>query len=306
MIRACLLALFLLHPATSRAGADDDLRRARDTFEWGDYEEAGAIAEDLLRRNVLSSDEQLIDANRIAALSALYGDAPDRREKAERYFLQILSIEPDYRLDPFFTTPAAVEFYYAVRRDNEERLAPIREQRRLAKEARRAEEEARARFLEERARAAQEASAEPEVLERRHLALVFLPLGAGQFQNGDRSAGLTLATIQATAALTSAASFLAIQSMTTDGRIARQDLELARNLDTVKWASAAIFYFAWGYGVVDAWSRFEPEVTRPRQRKAPAHSEPPAARGEEETALLPVPLVSAGTGGATVGVAFRF
>lgn len=304
MIRACLLALVLLLPAASRAGAEDDLRRARDTFEWGDYEEAGAIAEDLLRRNVLSSDEQLIDANRIAALSALYGDAPDRREKAERYFLQILSIEPDYRLDPFFTTPAAVEFFYAVRRDNEERLAPIREQRRLAKEARRAEEEARARFLEERARAAREASGEPEVVERRHLALVFLPLGAGQFQNGDRSAGWTLASIQATAALTSALSFLAIQGMTTDGRIDRRDLELARNLDTVKWASAAIFYFAWGYGVVDAWSRFEPEVRVPR----PAPAAPAAAKpaGDEATSLLPTPVVSAGADGASVGVAFRF
>ena len=302
MIRAAAFAaLLVVFPTLALAGAEDDLRRARDTFEYGDYEQARTLAEDLLRRNVLASDEQLIDANRIAALSSLYGNEPDRREKAERYFLQILSIEPDYRLDPFFTPPAAVEFFDAVRRDNEVRLAPIREQRRVAKEARRAEEEARARFLEERARAAKEATAEPEVVEKHHLALVFLPLGAGQFQNGDRSAGWTLATIQATAALTSAASFLAIQGMTTDGRIARRDLELARNLDTVKWASAAIFYFAWGYGVVDAWSRFEPEITRPRQGADAVPSQ-----RVEESAVVPVPVVSAGADGATVSVAFRF
>ena len=139
------------------------------------------------------------------------------------------------------------------------------------------------------------------MVERHHLALVFLPLGAGQFQNGDRSAAWTLATIQATAALTSAVSFLAIQGMTTDGRIGRNDLELARNLDTVKWASAAIFYFAWGYGVVDAWSRFEPEITRPRQSGVAAPTE-----RVEESASIPVPVVSAGADGATVGVAFRF
>src|SRR5690606_41698865 len=55
-------------------------------------------------------------------------------------------------LDPFFTPPAALEFFEQVRQENEERLAPIREQRRLAKQARAAEEAARRRFLEERAR----------------------------------------------------------------------------------------------------------------------------------------------------------
>ncbi|HEY0840493.1 MAG TPA: hypothetical protein VGD74_09935, partial [Vulgatibacter sp.] len=242
MIRLALSLVIAIAfvPAAARAAADDDLRRARGWFEYGDYQQARELAEELLSKNVLSSDEQLIDANRIAALSWLYGDAPDRRERAERYFLQLLSIEPEYRLDPFFTTPAAVEFFDAVRRDNEERLAPIREQRRLAKEARRAEEEARQRFLDERARASREARGEPEIVERHHLALVFLPLGVGQFQNGDRTAGWFLASLQTAAAVASAASFLSIQNMTTDGRIARADLELARNLDTLKWASAAI------------------------------------------------------------------
>lgn len=284
----CVLLSLLPSALAGAATSDAELQRARDSFEYGDYERAREIAEELLRKNILSSDEQLIDANRIVALAYLYGESPGRREQAERYFLQLLSIEPEYRLDPFFTPPAAVEFFDEVRRDNEERLAPIREQRRVAKEARRAEELARQRFLDEQARTAASRVLEPttELVERRHLALVFLPFGAGQFQNGDVGTGTFLASVQLLAGATSVVSFLALHELTSSGKVQREDLQKAHTLDALKWSSAAVFYLAWGYGAAQAWSRFEPEV-----RLGP-------------TAITP--RATAGADGATLGLSLEF
>ena len=296
------LLLLLCLPLAARADAGSDLRRAKDYFEYGEYERARGIVEQLLQQNVLASDEQLIDANRIAGLAWFYGDSPERLPLAERYFLQLLSIEPEYRLDPFFTPPAAVQFFEEVKAAHESQLKPIREQRKVAKEARRAEQEARRRFLEDQQRSSG-ATGGPFV-ERHNFALVFLPLGAGQFQNGDDSAGIALAAVQVVSGLTSALSYLAIENMRGDGGFSRSEVGTAQVLDTVKWASAAVFYGAWGYGVVDAWRNYEPEVVRPAARplggRSPAPPQPPASAGAVAPQLGALP------GGGMVGVGIGF
>lgn len=291
-MRATLALLLLVLPALALGSPLDDLRRAKDHFEYGEYEEARRVAEALLARNVLAADEHLIDANRIVALSYLYGDRPDRRERAQEYFLQLLSIEPDYRLDPFFTPPAAVAFFDQVRQENEERLAPIRQQRRLAKQARAAEEAARRRFLEERMKEREEAEGGVlRVVERRHLPVVFLPFGAGQFQNGQTGAGIAIASIQMGAGIASIASYLLVERLRQDdGGYAPGDLRAARTFDTVKWATAAVFYGAWLYGALDAWAGFEPEVIQER---------PLEPRGL-------TPSVGVSGDGASVGLSLRF
>jgi hypothetical protein len=296
-----LLPLLLLTPLAASADADGDLRRAKDYFEYGEYERARGIAEGLLEQNVLATDEQLIDANRIAGLAWFYGDHADRLTLAERYFLQLLSIEPEYRLDPFFTPPAAVQFFEEVKAAHEAQLAPIREQRRVAREARRAEQEARRRFLEEQ----QRSRVDPRYVERHNFALVFLPLGAGQFQNGDDSTGIALAAVQVVAGLTSALSYLAIENMRDDGGFSRSEVGTAQVLDTVKWASAAVFYGAWGYGVVDAWKNYEPEVVRPVAR--PVGSRTPAAPQPAATSAGTLaPKLGALPGGGMVGLGIGF
>ena len=298
------LLLALACPLTARADAGGDLRRAKDYFEYGEYERARGIVEELLQQNVLASDEQLIDANRIAGLAWFYGDSPDRLAQAERYFLQLLSIEPEYRLDPFFTPPAAVQFFEEVKSAHEAQLAPIREQRQLAREARRAEQEARRRFLEEQQRNAAQATG-ARVVERHNFALVFLPLGAGQFQNGDDSTGIALAAVQVVAGLTSALSYFAIENMRDDGGFSRSEVGTAQVLDTVKWASAAVFYGAWGYGVYDAWRNYEPEVALPVARPIATPGAPKAAPAPSSAGGL-APQLSAVRGGGTVGLGIGF
>lgn len=297
-MRAWLVGLLLvLLPLLAHASPDADLRRARDYFEYGEYEKALALVDALLEANVLALDEQLIDANRIAGLAWFYGDHPERLARAEKHFLQLLSVEPEYRLDPFFTPPAAVQFFDEVKVAHESRLAPIREQRRLAKEARAAEEAARRRFLEEQQRqSAPGVDSPPLLVEKHNLALVFLPLGAGQFQNGDTSSGYVLASVQALAGLTSVISYVAIEQMRTDGGFTRSDIRLARNLDTVKWASAVLFYAAWAYSVGDAWIKFEPEVVRP----------PAGGQTLGQEGMQFVPSVALREGGGSLELGFHF
>lgn len=293
----------LLAPALAAADEDayGELQRAKDLFEYGEFEESRAIVEALLSRNVLATDDQLIDANRIAALGWLYGDDPLRLEMAERHFLQLLSIEPEYRLDPFFTPPAAVEFFEAVKAEHEAQLAPIREQRRRAREARRAEEEARRRFLETQVRA-REDHANATAADRGNLALVFLPLGAGQFQNGHDSAGIAIASVQVVAGLTSVISYFAIEDMRDDGGFSRGEMGAARTLDVVKWASGALFWAAWAYGVTDAWIHFESAAPAPAAQPAAG---PMADRGGDAPLRL-APSAGALPGGGMVGLGLEF
>src|SRR5690606_4611495 len=86
-VRFVLPFLLFALPFAAVASPAEELRRAKDLFEYGEYEEALRLAAGLLSQNVLASDEDLIDANRIVALSYLYGDRPDRHEKAQQYFL---------------------------------------------------------------------------------------------------------------------------------------------------------------------------------------------------------------------------
>jgi len=291
------LLVVLALPLQARADADADLRRAKDYFEYGEYERARAIAEELLAQNVLASDEQLIDANRIVGLAWFYSDSPERLAMAERYFLQLLSIEPEYRLDPFFTPPAAVQFFEDVKTAHETQLAPIREQRRRAREARRAEEEARRRFLEAQQRARGDLAA-VEQAERKNLALVFLPLGAGQFQNGDDSAGIAIASVQVVAGLTSVIAYFAIEDMRDDGGFSAAEVGRAQTLDAVKWASGALFWAAWGYGIADAWSNFDEPAPAAAARTAAGAAPPPAVQLAPRAGALP--------GGGAIGLDVRF
>lgn len=310
LVAACLLA-----PPPARAA--DDLATARAAFEYGQYERARGIAEDLISRGALPKEEELLEAYRIVGLAHFYSRRPDRLERAERTFLQLLSIDPDYRLDPFFTPPAAVTFVEDVRRKYATELEPIREQRRLVRAAQRAQEEMRRKLVE--AAQKQEEEAPPQTVKlvtKRHFPVVFLPFGAGQFQNDEPQLGTAVATVQVAAGLASVISYAAIEALREpSGGFDRGNLATANTLDVVKWATAGIFYVAWGFGVADAWSKYTPETVKevevapteapgsPADRaEPPAGPDPPAESGTPDLA----PFVTPHAGGGLLGLSLRF
>jgi tetratricopeptide (TPR) repeat protein len=313
---ALLLFAALAGPLPARAA--DDLATARAAFEYGQYEKARTIAEGLIAKGKLVQEEDLLEALRIVGLAHFYSKRSDRLELAERTFLQLLSIDPDYRLDPFFTPPAAVTFVEDVRRKYGKELEPIREQRGLVKAAQRAQEEMR-RKLVEQARKDEAQAAPPQkvkLVTKRHFPVVFLPLGAGQFQNDEPRLGIAVATVQVVAGLTSVIGYSVIEGLRQpSGGFERKDLALANTLDVVKWASAGVFYVAWGYGIADAWSKYTPETVRevdvkPAERAKPVSDAPVVPDAPAPPPAAPVvqlaPFVAPHGDGGILGLSLRF
>lgn len=286
MIRRLLLALSVLAAlagaAPARAVAPDlELKRARDRFEYGDYADAAKLARKLIDDGRLASEDQLVEAYRVLGLALFY---QDKKDEARSAFVSLLSIEPDYRLDPFFHPPRVVEFFDKVKAQNEALLAPIREQKQRIAEEKRRQEEARQRLLQEEARR-REAQAKgdgdpPRILQRtisNHEYLVnWVPFGAGQFQNGETIKGGLLAAGEAISGIASVVGFAVVanlqrcetfavpsgaigevQQTTTRCGIPPESVNLAQNMDRVKWVAGGLFWGLVVYGIVDAHLNFQ-------------------------------------------------
>ncbi len=308
MIRAPIAALLVtalvlcLGASTARAATDPGLKRAQDRFQYGDYQGAVAIATRLLDEGRLTSETELVEANRILALSYYY---LDRKEEARSAVVRLLSIDPDYRLDPFFYPPKLVEFFDTVKAENETLLAPIRAQKARIEEERRRAEAARLRLLKEERRRRQAAEAReratsPVTVERtvtHHPYLLnWLPFGAGQFQNGQAAKGGTLAGLELLTGGASLLGYLVTANLRTcqpltlpSGSLGQPDQEiqrcgippasqgLARNMTRLKWGAALAFWALVAYGIVDAHLHWSPVVTRVvRQPRVPRATPEPA------------------------------
>lgn len=281
---ALLLALAaLLAPAAAAAQAQNDrLQVARYNFEYGDYQKAIQLIEQLQQEKVLSDGPDLIEAWRILGLSHFYlGHSEDARAS----FVRLLMIEPDYTLDPVLVPPVAVLLLEQIKKDNEAMLSPIREIRRKAAEQRRAEEEARRRLLEREERRRRERDSGPAVMQRveRHAFLTnFLPFGAAQLEQGRGRVGAIIAVAQGLTLASSVLSYSQVQEYVgSDGKVDRADIDSARTWRTVNWISfgaAASVYLA---GVLDAVLHFQEEtvsfVAVPRESLKAVPTTPPSA-----------------------------
>ncbi len=269
---ACsLAALALLLPSVGRAAPPPDLKRARDRYEFGAYADAaGAVREILARRKDLS-EADVVEAYRILGLSEFQlGD----RGAARSAFVSLLSIDPDYALDPFLVPPPIVEFFDRVKKENEEHLRPLRERKRQLREQERLAEEARRRLLAEEQARSGPPTRVVRVQDRIYL-FNWLPFGAGQFQNGDTARGTVIATAEVVIGLANIAAILvhnqisddrtrrcSLQDTTNCSRppISDSDRRLLQRIDTVKYATAGLFWAVYAYGVVDAHLGYVPRV----------------------------------------------
>ncbi len=265
---ALLAALAVFLPAAGLAAPPVDLKRAKDRYEFGAYADAaGAVREILARRKDLPAPE-VVEAYRILGLSEYQlGD----RGAARSAFVSLLSIDPDYALDPFLVPPQIVEFFDRVKRDAEPELAPLRERRRLLKEQERLAEEARRKLLAEEAARSGPPSKVVLVQERIYL-FNWLPFGAGQFQNGETGKGTTIAVSQVLLGAVNLAAIVVHSELATSAKrcsyspgcsdppysdTTRQQL---KTLDILKYASAGLFWGIYGYSVYDAHAHYVPRV----------------------------------------------
>ncbi len=261
-LAALLLALALAAPA--------ELKRAKDRFEFGAWADCAGTLRPFLAREPVLTDDEAVEAWRLLGLSEYHlGD----KAAARAAFVNLLSFDPDYTLDTFLVPPPIVEFFDRVKRDHEQDLAPLRERKRALREQQRLAEEAKRRLLaEEQARSGPPTKV-VKVQERVYL-LNWMPFGAGQFQNGDKSKGTALALGELTLGIVNVAAIVA-HSQIADNRsrmctssepnctsppYTNSDRRLLDRLELVKYVSAGLFWGLYGYGVWDAHRHFVPIV----------------------------------------------
>ncbi len=262
------------------------LQDARDYFAYGTYGAAAELAQRLLGGAALERVSDRIEACRILGLSRYFL----HDEKAARSaFLQLLSLDPDYQLDPFYVPPPAIAVFEQVRHDYAGILEPLREQKR---EERR---EARRETTEKPAASKGGTGApEPQVrivheqIERRNPGLALLPFGIGQLQNGERTLGFTLLGAEA---LTAAASFVCYdwfqQHRLPDGNFDPSLRGVPETVRAVQIGTGAAFFALWAFGIGDALWRFNPIVVVRTDPDAAAP--PPAPAPTPHASLVPLP-----------------
>jgi hypothetical protein len=248
----------------SEEAAAEQVRLAQRDFEYGDYARVSQRLTGLVEVGRFQSPE--LRARAYALLGeALLLQNPPREVEAHRAFLELLFLDPDTELDPFLVPPRVIEFFEREKKELEPQIAPLRAQRRAEKEARRKalEEEAQRRREEE---AKRRLEAMRPVVERTVVQHEFwvslLPFGVGQIQNGDRTLGYTLATLEIIFGAASAGSALLIEALRDQStqKFGPGDYEIAHRLQVVKWIGAAAFYSLWAFGAVHAAVNYKPQT----------------------------------------------
>ncbi len=258
-----LLALVLAAPPP-------ELKRAKDRFEFGAHAEAAAALRQLLARSPTLTDAEAVEVYRMLGIAEYQlGD----KAAARAAFVNLLSFEPDFALDAFLVPPPIVEFFDAVKKEHEPALAPLRERRQELREQQRLAEEAKRRLLAEEQSRTGPPGKVVRVQERVYL-LNWMPLGAGQFQNGDKAKGTAIAAGQIVLGLVNISAIIFHNNIAQDRTrtcISGQagcsqppyydsDRTLLSQVDTVKYVSAGLFWALYAYGVWDAHRNFVPRI----------------------------------------------
>jgi tetratricopeptide (TPR) repeat protein len=198
---AALFALFALlsQPAAVFANDLDQFQNARAAYDSQNYE----LAADLFRN--LLADSPANDRRPLALESRKYLAATvlflGRRQEAEQQFEQLLSLEPDYMLDPLaFPDEVGRVFGEVKARVEVERAKRELEQARAqAQQSQQSVQQGLVKKQQSENLARLIALAGTEHIEEKHSrAIAMLPFGIGQYQNGHNGLGLVLAVSEGT------------------------------------------------------------------------------------------------------------
>lgn len=288
--RMLVIGLLLL-ARVAAASPEQDLREAAQAYSRGEYASAIKLLRPLLYPRIrLASQDQVVRAHKLLGVSYIF---EKDRDEAERQFMAILSLRPDYTLDPLVDPPAAVKFLEGVKRRNSAKLREIQERERREAERRRLEAE-RKRDEERRKALAREQTVVERTVTRRVYWVSFLPLGLGQLQNGQRAKGFTLMGTQLALGGLSLTSALAYRYTWPTGRIPAAEYDRARALAITQVVSGALCLAAVAYGIIDALVYYRAETVSERSYQRA----PPKPR------LSLTPLVTPRAGGLGLGLTF--
>ncbi|RJO72609.1 MAG: hypothetical protein C4523_02930 [Myxococcales bacterium] len=240
-------------PLPENASGADILMLGKNLYDYGDYPEMVRILELGLEKSLFSSDEEA----EVHQMLGIGHFILQNRPKAREHFLQLLTGEPTYQLDPIFVPPIIIEYFESLREENRELLAAILAQRRGEQQAE---------------------PPEGELLREKNPYFVnFIPFGAGQFQNGEPIKGTLFLTGEIVAlGLNAAGYFVSREFAGDDGYYTSGNAEQARQWRIVQYAGLGALGALVIGGVIDAILNYKEynEIV----------VEPPAANEEKKTA----------------------
>lgn len=236
--------------------AEKKLQEAEKRYERGDYAPTAKLIEGLLYPKItLKTPDQLILAYKLLGICHLF---IKEKTKAEKDFLTLLSLRPDFRLDPLVDPDAAVEFFDEVKQRNAVKLRQIEARQKQEMERRR-----QADLKAQRESASKRQAAPREILEirteQRPYWINFVPFGAGQFQNEQPIKGTVLMSVELAAAAVSIGASLYLRLAYPNGLVPSSQINQARAIEITQLASGGLFWGAAVYGVLDALWYWQPQ-----------------------------------------------
>jgi tetratricopeptide (TPR) repeat protein len=298
---------------------DHELEVVRSMFNAGNFKLALERAQDAMAMANFS-DAQRVELHKFAGVAAFnLGDTAT----ADRHFLQLLQINPDFVLDPFAVPPPAIKLFEEVKRKNADALNLIRQNIALREEQvrREAAEALRRKQLEDAERErlqALSANRQVKTVERHPWILNWLPFGIGQLSQGRYDWGITFLVLEVVTALTSAIAYAVIESMFQEvpvpihgaynpqtGKF--EDLTVIVHAiptmrapdenvwSNVKWVSGGAFYAIAALGIVESLLHNKGDVVTVTTEPASTPASPSL-----HFSLFPMP------GGMSAGVSIRF
>lgn len=284
---AIVLGLFVLvfpTPPTSAAppAASFQLARARAEFERGEYQRvADTLAPELYPKNKIPTVTELKEAHYLLGSSYFY---LNRQDLARQEFTALLFLDPAHELDPAIDPPRVYAFFQTLKHELAEKLQLLEANRKVDPPP-----------------PSREVVIETTIREPAPAASNFIPLGYGQFRNGQKSKGYFFLATEALLGGTSIALFT-YQAVNygIPARFAGDEADKIRSLQIVQIATGSLFLVLYGVGVYDSFIGQKPLVETKRSERP---IEPPA-KPPKSISLEIVPLVS--PDGAGLGAMGRF
>ena len=233
--------------------------RGRTAFQRGEYERAISILYPLVYPDLrLESEAEVLLAHRLLGVSYLFVNKPN---DARIEFRKLLELAPDYRFDPLLDPPRVVEFFNALVREQQDQLGDIEARLRKREEERNRH---RGEILVRR-------------MEHHPYAVNFLPFGAGQFQNDQRTKGWAFLGAEAVLGAVSLGAFITnfviygtspertcngpyVNNMCPVDKIDHTREETSHTITRVQVVSGAAFFAVALWGVIDAVRNYRAEV----------------------------------------------
>jgi hypothetical protein len=251
--------LLLAMPAHGLSDPFVVFAKARNAFEGGDYAESASRFAEFLADDP-DVPALIIEAHKYLAISYLF---LGNRKQAEDQFIQLLTRDTEYSLDPLIFPIDVVDFFTEIRRAHATQLERIASARRKAEAEQKKEEERQRQLLLEKLRT--HVYLEKQVTLRSPI-VAWMPFGAGQFQNGHRRKGWALLSGQAILLTSGIVTYALHQQLNRETEIPftrssdRQQFEqqerVVRIVNHTSLISLALLMVA---GMIDAMVHFTPQ-----------------------------------------------